>query len=41
MAVLIIPAGFSTADYKTTMWNLKEFFEEEFFQTKKVVYVPL
>ena len=24
---------------KTTMWNLKEFFEEEFFQTKKVVYV--
>ena len=24
---------------KTTMWNLKEFFGEEFFETKKVVYV--
>lgn len=24
---------------KTTMWNLKEFFWEEFFETKKVVYV--
>lgn len=24
---------------KTTMWDLKEFFKEEFFQTKKVVYV--
>ncbi len=24
---------------KTTMWNLKEFFREEFFETKKVVYV--
>ena len=24
---------------KTTMWNLKEFFGEEFFKTKKVVYV--
>ena len=24
---------------KTTMWNLKEFFVEEFFETKKVVYV--
>lgn len=24
---------------KTTMWDLKEFFEEEFFQTKKVVFV--
>lgn len=25
--------------HKTTMWELKELFEEEFFQTKKVVYV--
>ena len=25
---------------KTTMWNLKEFFGEEFFETKKVVYTP-
>ena len=24
---------------KTTMWNLKEFFGEEFFETKQVVYV--
>ena len=24
---------------KTTLWDLKEFFEEEFFQTKKVVHV--
>lgn len=24
---------------KTTIWNLKEFFGEEFFETKKVVYV--
>ena len=24
---------------KTTMWNLKEFFGEEFFEAKKVVYV--
>ena len=24
---------------KTTMWNLKEFFGEEFFETKNVVYV--
>lgn len=24
---------------KTTMWNLKEFFGEKFFETKKVVYV--
>ena len=24
---------------KTTMWNLKEFFGEEFFETKKLVYV--
>lgn len=24
---------------KTTMWNLKDFFGEEFFETKKVVYV--
>lgn len=24
---------------KNTMWNLKEFFGEEFFETKKVVYV--
>ena len=24
---------------KTTLWDLKEFFEEEFFETKKVVYV--
>ena len=24
---------------KTTMWNLKEFFGEEFFETNKVVYV--
>ena len=24
---------------KTIMWDLKDFFEEEFFQTKKVVYV--
>ena len=24
---------------KTTMWNLKEFFGEEFFETKKVVYL--
>ena len=24
---------------KTTMWNLKEFFGEEFFETKKVAYV--
>lgn len=24
---------------KTVMWDLKEFFQEEFFQTKKVVYV--
>ena len=26
---------------KTTMWNLKEFFGEEFFETKKVVYLSL
>lgn len=25
--------------HKTTMWEMKEFFEEEFFLTKKVVYV--
>ena len=24
-----------------TMWDLKEFFEEEFFQTKKAVYMPV
>ena len=24
---------------KAMMWNLKEFFGEEFFETKKVVYV--
>lgn len=24
---------------KTTMWNLSDYFDEEFFQTKKVVYV--
>ena len=24
---------------KTTLWDLKELFEEEFFETKKVVYV--
>ena len=28
-----------TVKNKTTMWNLKEFFGEEFFETKKVVYV--
>lgn len=27
--------------HKTTLWELKEFFEEEFFETKKVVYVSL
>ena len=26
---------------KTTMWGLKDIFEEEFFQTKKVVYVTI
>lgn len=26
---------------KTTLWDLKEVFEEEFFRTKKVVYVAL
>ena len=26
---------------KTTMWDLKEFFEEEFFETKKAVYVTV
>lgn len=26
---------------KTVLWNLKDFFEEEFFLTKKVVYVTL
>ena len=26
---------------KTTMWNLKEFFGEEFFETKKAVYVTV
>ena len=26
---------------KTTLWDLKEFFEEEFFETKKVVYVAV
>lgn len=26
---------------KTTMWDLKDFFEEEFFETKKVVYVTI
>ena len=25
--------------HKTTMWNLKDYFAEEFFETKKVVYV--
>lgn len=25
--------------HKTTIWNLSDYFEEEFFQTKKVVYV--
>lgn len=25
--------------HKTTMWDLKDYFTEEFFQTKKVVYV--
>ncbi|WP_307758339.1 16S rRNA (guanine(527)-N(7))-methyltransferase RsmG [uncultured Mediterranea sp.] len=25
--------------HKTTIWNLSNYFEEEFFQTKKVVYV--
>lgn len=27
--------------HKTTMWDLKDFFEEAFFETKKVVYVTL
>lgn len=26
---------------KTTMWDLKDIFEEEFFRTKKVVYVAV
>ena len=26
---------------KTTMWDLKEFFGEEFFETKKAVYVTV
>lgn len=26
---------------KTLMYNLSDYFEEEFFQTKKIVYVPL
>ncbi len=26
---------------RTTMWDLKEFFSEEFFETKKVVYVSI
>ena len=26
---------------KTTMWDLKDFFEEDFFRTKKVVYVAV
>ncbi|MDE5760697.1 MAG: 16S rRNA (guanine(527)-N(7))-methyltransferase RsmG, partial [Bacteroides sp.] len=25
--------------HKTTMWDLKDYFREEFFQTKKVVHV--
>ena len=29
-------------DYKTAViYNLNEFFEEDFFETKKVVYLPL
>ncbi len=27
--------------HKATLWNLSEFFEEEFFETKKIVYVPM
>ncbi|MGN0048380.1 MAG: 16S rRNA (guanine(527)-N(7))-methyltransferase RsmG [Bacteroides sp.] len=27
--------------HRTTLWNLKEYFEEEYFQTKKVVHVGL
>lgn len=27
--------------HKVTLWNLNEFFEEEFFETKKIVYVPM
>ncbi|MBQ8672709.1 MAG: 16S rRNA (guanine(527)-N(7))-methyltransferase RsmG [Bacteroides sp.] len=27
--------------HKTTMWNLKEYFTEEYFETKKVVYVTI
>lgn len=27
--------------HKATLWNLGEFFEEEFFETKKIVYVPM
>ena len=26
---------------KAQVWNLSEEFEEEFFETKKVVYIPL
>lgn len=27
--------------HKATIWNLSDYFDEEFFQTKKVVYVPV
>lgn len=27
--------------HKATLWNLSEFFEEDFFETKKIVYVPM
>lgn len=27
--------------HKAMLWNLSEFFEEEFFETKKIVYVPM
>ena len=27
--------------HKVTIWNLKDYFQEEFFQTKKIVYVSI
>lgn len=27
--------------HKATIWNLNDYFDEDFFQTKKVVYVPV
>jgi len=26
---------------KITVWNIKEFFNEQFFETKKIIYLPL